>query len=144
MSEFQHMATAVLKHWARTDGANVAADRRTKFVGWRALASVRPMDASFLNPVNFRDKLWDRQPVNDVARAMQLFAPDGRHDFKPELGAGLGAVLRPMAPLSWFSGDMSALVDREGNPAVLIACAGSIPLSDRKTVLVACGWYGGS
>jgi hypothetical protein len=142
MSNFDHMAATVLKVWASADGRWVSTDRRTKFVGLRELAPSRPVSADVLDPVNFRDKLWDRRPLTDLMRRLQLFAPDGRRDFPPQVATSLAAMLRPMAPLSWFHGEMSAILDREGNPAVLIVVAGPVPLSDRSH-LVACGSYAG-
>lgn len=142
MSDFLRMAATVLKAWAAADGRWTATDRRTKFVGVRHLPTFRAMDAAVLDPVNFRDKLWDRRPLTDLMRRLQLFAPDGRRDFTPEIAATFAGLLRPMAPLSWFSGEMSAVVDREGNPAVLIVVSGPVPLTDRSH-LVACGSYAG-
>lgn len=137
------MAITVLKAWVTADGQWTATDRRTKFVGLRKLPALKPMDAAILDPANFRDKLWDRRPVAELMRMTRLFSADQRQDFAPTTGAILAGLLRPMAPLSWFRGEMSAVLDREGNPAVVIMVAGPVPLSDRSH-LVVCGWTGGS
>lgn len=143
MSDFQRAAVTVLRAWAAADGRWTGADTRTKFVGLRRLPPLRPMDAAILDPVNFRDKLWDRRPLDDLMRALRPLDPDGRADFAPACGAMVAGVLRPMAPLSWFRGDLGAVVDREGNPAVAIVVAGAVPLSDRSA-LWACASYAGA
>lgn len=132
MIGFHRVAAAVIRTWVHTEGAWTKTDGRTKFVGYRQLSGIAPVTTAVMDR-----RAPDKRAWLNLKRAMQPFYPDGRSAFAPEVASALG--LTPLVPLTRQPGDLSVAVDLEGNPAVLIAAVGPVPLVD-GSMLVGLGW----
>jgi hypothetical protein len=123
MIGFPRVAAAVIRTWVHAEGAWTKTDGRTKFVGYRLLSGIAPVTTAVMDR-----RAPDKRAWLNLKRALQPFYPYGRMAFPPDMAVMLG--LAPLVPLTRQPGDLSAAVDPEGNPALLIAAVGPVPLVD--------------